>query len=75
MIIMSMEVWFLGAELCKREDGTWIMTKANYIRDLLKPNFGENLQNRQNNISVKKHEGVWMILIGMHSRACIGRRK
>ena len=34
------EVRFLGTELWRKEDGTWLMTQANYIKDLLKRNLG-----------------------------------
>eukprot|EP00435_Cladocopium_sp_Y103_P026573 s3094_g6.t1 len=37
---MVKEVRFLGAELWRRDDGAWIMTQTNYIKDLLKRNLG-----------------------------------
>ena len=39
-INMQKEVRFLGAELWRREDGAWLMTQTNYIKDLLKRNLG-----------------------------------
>ena len=39
---MEKGVRFLGAELWKREDGAWLMTQANYIKDLLKRNLGSD---------------------------------
>ena len=40
VINMQKEVRFLGAELWRREDGAWLMTQTNYIKDLLKRNLG-----------------------------------
>eukprot|EP00435_Cladocopium_sp_Y103_P032047 s549_g8.t1 len=37
---MDKEVRFLGAELWRKDDGTWILTQSNYIKDLLKRNLG-----------------------------------
>ena len=39
---MNKEVRFLGAELWKRDDGAWLMTQTNYIKDLLKRNLGND---------------------------------
>ena len=47
MIGMSKEVRFLGAELWRREDGVWMITQANYIKDLLKRNLGDDPQKWQ----------------------------
>ena len=47
MVGMLKEVRFLGAELWRREDGAWIMTQANCIKDLLKRNLGDDPQKWQ----------------------------